>query len=103
MKEGLASYSPLAPPNRAVPSLEPREMTRGPCESTEDGGTLPARSLVGRGPDMPRQVCFAEQPDGCLMGACVQGLHHEKPTLSSLISEELSLKLISTGSSPSVS
>lgn len=72
-----------------VASLRARKIV-GPCLPRELGG----------GDPRCQEVCFADQLGGRLMGAYVQGLYHEKPTFS-LISEGISFRLISTGSSPS--
>lgn len=75
----------------------------GVCESTKMvGRTLPAREL-GEGDPTCWEVWSAGQLGGCLMGTSIQGLYHEKPALSSLISEGILLRLISVGSSPSAS
>ena len=66
------------------------------------GRTLPAGEL-GEGDLTYWEVWSAGQLGGCLMGTSLQGLYHEKPALSSLISEGILLRLISMGSSPSAS
>lgn len=83
--------------------LEPRGDDQGDlCESTEDGRTLPAGELGGGNPTC-QEVWFAARLGRRLMGARVQRLYGEKPTLASLISEGISLRLISMGSSPRAS
>lgn len=79
----FASYGHLTPHSWAL--SEPRGMT-GVYESTKDGKTLPAGEL-GEGDPACWEVWSAGQLSGCLMGASVQGLYHEKPILSSLMSE----------------
>lgn len=55
MEKVFPSCSPFTPRNRAVPSLEPGQMTRVASESTEDDRTLPLREALAwaQGPWMP--------------------------------------------------